>query len=90
MPMDGLEEIPMAHRYMMHVFCNECSTPHPAGIVIERDELLSPDQSVADIYDGREVPSEIALMQGNYFQCPTTGRMYRQNDNRQVFLVRMF
>lgn len=46
----------MAYRYMMHVFCDECSVPHPAGIVIEQKELLSQEQSVGDIYDGREVP----------------------------------
>ncbi len=74
---------------MMHVFCNECSVPHPSGIVIERDELLASDQSVGDIYDGREVPQEIVMMLGNYFQCPSTGKRYRQSDNRQVFLVRV-
>jgi hypothetical protein len=79
----------MPYRYMMHVFCNECAQPHPAGIVIEREELLAPDQSVGDIYDGREVPAEIVMMRGNYFQCPNTRRLYRQEDNHQVFLVRL-
>ena len=79
----------MAYRYMMHVFCNECSIPHPAGIVIERAELLSPDQSVGDIYDGREVPAEIVMMLGNHFQCPSTGKFYTQRDNHQVFFVRI-
>jgi hypothetical protein len=44
----------MAYRYMMHVFCNECSVPHPAGIVIERKDLLASDQSVgASMMGGR-------------------------------------
>jgi hypothetical protein len=77
----------MAYRYMMHVFCNECGVPHPAGIVIELAELLDTRQSVGDIYDGREVPPQIVMMLGNYFRCPNTGKMYRQEDNRQVFLV---
>lgn len=78
----------MAHRYLMHVFCNECGEPHSAQIAIERDELLSPTQSVGDIYDGVEVPPEIVMMLGNRFQCPNTGRFYEQRDNHQVFLVR--
>jgi hypothetical protein len=78
----------MAHRYLMHVFCNECGVPHPTGIAIERDELLSPTQSVGDIYDGVEVPPAIVMMLGNYFQCPNTGKMFQQRDNHQVFLVR--
>ncbi len=79
----------MAYKYMMHVFCNECSVPHPVGIVIEREDLLASDQSVGDIYDGREVPQEIVMMLGNYFTCPNTGKLYKQTDNRQVFLVRI-
>ena len=79
----------MAYRYMMHVFCNECSIPHPTGIVIEREELLAADQSVGDIYDGREVPEQIVMMSRNRFQCPNTGNLYEQKDNNQVFLVRV-
>ena len=79
----------MAYKYMMHVFCNECSVPHPAGIVIERKDLLASDQSVGDVYDGREVPQEIAMMLGNYFRCPNTGKLYMQRDNHQVFLMRI-
>jgi len=78
----------MAYRYMIHVFCNECSVPHPTGIVIENDEVLAADQSVGDIYDGREVPPNIVMMLGNNFQCPNTGKLYVQKDNHQVFLVR--
>jgi hypothetical protein len=79
----------MAYKYMVHVFCNECSVPHPGGIVIERDELLASDQSVGNIYDGREVPEEIVGMRGNHFRRPTTGKMYTQKDNHQLFLVRV-
>jgi hypothetical protein len=74
---------------MVHVFCNECSVPHPAGIVIEREDLLASNQSVGDIYDGLEVPQQIVMMLGNYFRCPDTGKLYMQSDNRQLFLVRI-
>ena len=76
-------------RYMMNVFCNECSQPHPTGIVIQRPEEIDPTQSIGEIYDGRDVPPEIVMMLGNYFQCPATRQMYQQKDNRQVFLVRL-
>jgi hypothetical protein len=79
----------MAYKYMVHVFCNECSVPHPAGIVIEREDLLASNQSVGDIYDGLEVPQQIVMMLGNYFRCPDTGKLYMQSDNRQLFLVRI-
>jgi hypothetical protein len=78
----------MAYTYVIHVFCDECSVPHPAGIAIQSEELLSPEQSVGDIYDGREVPPQIVMMLNNSFQCPNTGKMFMQRDNHQVFLVR--
>jgi hypothetical protein len=73
---------------MMHVFCNECSVPHPTGIVVESAEDIDPNQSVADAYDGRELLQEIATFTNNSFRCPATGNFYRQKDNRQVFLVK--
>ena len=66
----------MSHRYRMHVFCDECATPHPGPIVINRDELLAPDQSVGDIYDGTDLPPGIARMIDNEFQCPNKIRPY--------------
>lgn len=78
----------MPHMYMVHVFCDECGVPHPTGVVIASDELISPDQSVGDVYDGRDVPPEIATMRDNRFTCPRTNRLFNQRDNRQVFLVR--
>ena len=77
----------MPHRYRMHVFCNECSEPHPTPIVVKRGERLAADQSVGDIYDGVEVPAEIVTMLGNSFRCPNTGKMFTQHDNYQVFFV---
>jgi hypothetical protein len=74
--------------YMVHVFCNHCSQPHPSGIAVNLAEDISKTQSVGDIYDGRELPGQIVTMTSNYFTCPNTGKMYQQKDNKQVFLVR--
>ena len=79
----------MAHRYMIHVFCKECSEHHPTGVVIYRDEDTSPKRSVGDIFEGREMPAEIVIVMGNQFQCPKTLQFFLQPDYRQVFLVRM-
>jgi hypothetical protein len=72
---------------MVQAFCDECSVPHPTGIVIERNELLSPEQRAGDVYEGRELPAEIVTMTSNYFQCRNTGKMFRQRDNDRVYLV---
>lgn len=74
---------------MIHVFCKDCSEPHPTGLVIYRDEEISPKQSVGDAFEGREMPAEIVMVIGNQFQCLRTGKFFVQRDYRQVFLVRM-
>jgi len=79
----------MAYRYMIHVFCKECSEPHPTAVVMHRDEEISPTQSVGTVYEGREVPAEIVMVIGNQIRCPNTGKFFLQRDYRQVFLVRM-
>jgi hypothetical protein len=79
----------MAHRYMIHVFCTDCSEPHPTSVVVYRDETISPTESVGDVFEGREMPAEIVVVVGNQFQCPKTGAFFFQRDYRHVFLVRM-
>jgi len=74
---------------MIHVFCHECSEPHPTGVVIYRDEEISPTKSVGDIFEDRDMPAEIVIVIGNQFQCPKTGTFFFQRDYRHVFLVRM-
>ena len=74
--------------YSVYAFCDECSVPHQMGITIQLAEELSPTQSVGDIYDGRDLPEQIARMTDNTTTCPRTGRMFKQRDNHQVFLVR--
>lgn len=76
-------------QYMMHVFCSECSVPHASGIVIDSKDEVDPTQSMADIYDGRDLPPQIAMFINNSFHCPATGKFYRQRDNGDVFLVKM-
>lgn len=46
------------------------------------------DSRINDITDGIELPEHLASLRDNEVQCPKTGRMYTQEDNRQVFLVR--
>jgi hypothetical protein len=73
--------------YMVHVFCDECSQPHPAGIRLAMADPNLDHRSVGDVYAGTDLPPQIVIMQNNYFQCPNTGKMFIQRDNNQVFLV---
>jgi len=72
-------------QFEVYVFCNECGQPHSAHIAMQLD-LPVEKHSIGDLYAGQEVPPNLR-MTNNYFQCPNTGKMFVQQDNRQVFLV---
>lgn len=74
--------------YSVYMFCDACSTPHPMGIGVVLDEEIASDQSIGDIYDGRELPESIASLKDNSTICPTTGKQITQRTNFHVFLVR--
>ncbi len=76
-------------KYSVHMFCDECGTPHPMHIGVELAEELSPGQNIADIYDGREMPAQLATLRNNQTVCPRTGRVILQRENRHIFLVRI-
>ena len=71
----------------VYVFCNECSSPHPMGIRIERDDIDVDKTTIGDLYAGRELPPEMARLVSNWTVCPNTRKRIRQADNNQVFLV---
>jgi len=73
--------------YDVYVFCNECGKVHPMGIKIGLDLGPVDKQSVGDTYRGKELPPEVANLIKNWTRCSETGKMFRQKDNNQVFLV---
>jgi hypothetical protein len=83
--------MPLA-RYSVHVFCNECGEQHPMGIdelPLDLDEDLFGPISVGDVYGGRALPEHVAMLMDNFVRCPVTGSLSRQEDNHQVFVVRI-
>ena len=73
--------------YSVYFFCDECSQPHPFGVGLNLPDPNFDRKTLNDVYSGRDLPPEIALLQNNYTNCPNTGKMTIQRDNNQVFLV---
>lgn len=73
--------------YSVHFFCNECSQVHPLGINISLDDGPVDKASIGDTYAGRDLPPQIAKLEGNSTICPNTGKLTSQENNDQVFLV---
>ena len=71
----------------MQVFCKHCSQTHPS-FEFELPEEIGSNQCVADVYEGREVPSIIGVVLSNRLTCPDTGRNYG-DDPAQSFLIKV-
>ena len=73
--------------YDVYVFCDECSIPHRMGIRIELNDGPPDRASIGDLYAGKDLPPQVALLLANKAVCPNTKKLILQRDNRQVFLV---
>ncbi len=73
--------------YDVFVFCDECADVHPMGIRIAMNDGPVDKKSIGDHYAGKSLPQNIVNMISNYTTCPKTGKMIKQEDNNQVFLV---
>jgi len=73
--------------YSVYAFCDSCGEVHPMGISIGLADGPSKKESIGDAYSGKDLPTSIATMTSNKFQCPKTGQLTNQKDNNQVFLV---
>lgn len=74
-------------RYLMQVYCNDCSQSHPT-FVFELPEEIESNQCVAELYKGREVPSTIAMILSNSLTCPNTGGNYGDEASR-AYLIKV-
>jgi len=74
-------------QYSVHIFCDACGNTHPMGVSVELADGPAARASLGDAYAGRDLPSQVMMMIGNWTRCPVTGQMIRQTNNDQVFLV---
>ncbi len=73
--------------YQVYAFCTNCNDIHYTGVDIELEDGPAQKQSVSDLFEGKELPSEVADLANNRFICPTTQEMRLQEDNDQVFVI---
>lgn len=75
--------------YAVQVSCPECSGQHDTGIKLSLPDGPADEQSIGNFYNGKELPPDIAALNKNTFTCPRTARTFVQNNNSDVFLVRI-
>ena len=75
--------------YSVYYFCNACSKVHPMGIDFNLEAAVDDWSTIQDVYAGHHVSRRLMTIELNELRCPETGRTVTQQDNNQLFLVRM-
>jgi hypothetical protein len=73
--------------YDVYILCDECFDFHRIGTGITLEDGPANKQSIDEAYAGKKLPSDIASLLNNDFQCPNTGKRIVEKDNSQVFLI---
>jgi hypothetical protein len=77
-----------ATKYSIFALCNKCGGTHDMAVSVILNDGPIQKQSVADLYDGKTLPKNLADLTSRSVSCPKTGRQSIQKDNHQIFLVR--
>jgi hypothetical protein len=74
-------------QYDIYVLCNQCGALHPMGVRVHLDEGPHAKQSIGVTYQGKSRPPQILALEGHKTLCLKTGRLFVQEDDKQVFLI---
>jgi hypothetical protein len=77
-----------AIKYSIFALCNKCGVTHDMAVTVILNNGPIEKQSIADFYDGKTLPKNLADLTSRSISCPKTGRQSIQKDNHQIFLVR--
>jgi hypothetical protein len=73
--------------YDIFVHCKDCGNDHPVLLRIDLDGGPYGKQSVAELFDGRPLPPQLASIRWHSAFCYKTGRKFRLERNDEIFLV---
>ncbi len=73
-------------RYMLHVFCDDCTITHSMNVSVALPEGPLEMTSVGKVYPENGVPSNVSVMLRNAVKCPKTGKYFQQRDNNKIYI----
>ncbi len=74
-------------RFMIHVYCEDCSTTHSMGVSVVLADGPPEKTSIGAVYAGKLVPASLSIMLRNAVKCPKTGKIFQQTDNSKIFIA---
>lgn len=73
--------------YDLSVRCKDCRLDHPVLLRLHIEEGPDRKQSIAELYNGRSVPPQVAAIRGHIAFCHKTGRKFPLENDSEIFLV---
>jgi hypothetical protein len=73
-------------RYMIYVYCDDCSATHSMGVSLVLADGPSDKTSIGTVFAGRPVPANLGIMLRNAVKCPKTGKIFQQTDNNKIYI----
>ena len=72
--------------YKIFFYCGHCGLPHSVNITLELPDRDLDNSRVIDVFADRQLPQEVAFMQGNKYRCPHTNRLFSTRDLERAVL----
>lgn len=66
--------------YDIYVRCDQCGQPHSVNVRLGLEDPDLDKTSLADYFNGRVVPGQVAFMQTNRYRCPHTKQLFPASD----------
>lgn len=76
--------------YDIFTLCKDCGSEHPLLMRIYIDDGPNRKQSVAESFQGRSVPPQVAAIRAHKALCLKTGRNFTLENDDQIFLIPSF
>lgn len=74
-------------RYMIHVFCEDCSATHSSGVSVVLNDGPPEKTCINTHYAGKSIPGCLNIMLRNAVKCPKTGKIFQQTDNNKIYIA---
>ena len=73
--------------YDISVQCKDCGNVHPVLLSVDLDSGPDEKRSIAEMFQGRLLPPQIAAIKGHTAFCYKTGRKFPLQKDDDIFLV---
>lgn len=73
--------------YDVSVYCKDCGVDHPVLLRVYVEDGPERKQSIADLFQGRLLPPQVAAIRWHNALCYKTGKKFHYQNDNEIFLV---